>query len=55
VLESKARGIPDLRLALTQHPIGGLRPPIVAGKAEQMVEQTVEAITGREPAMAGRA
>ena len=46
-LESKARGLPDLRLAITAHPIGGLRPPVVAGKAEAMVDQTVEAITGR--------
>ena len=47
VLESKARGMPELRFAITRHPIGGLRPPVVAGKAEAMVDQTVEAITGR--------
>ncbi|MFN8556069.1 MAG: hypothetical protein U0531_01505 [Dehalococcoidia bacterium] len=44
-LESTARGMPDLRLALTRHPIGGLRPPLVVEKARAMVETVVESIT----------
>lgn len=46
ILESKARGMPDLRFAITPHPIGGLRPPVVAEKASAMVEETARAITG---------
>ncbi len=46
VLESKARGMPDLRFAITKHPIGGLRPPVVLEKAAAMVDQTAQAITG---------
>ena len=45
VLESKARGMPDLPFAITRHPIGGLRPPAVAEKAVAMVEETMRAIT----------
>ena len=44
-LESKARGMPDLRLAITQHPIGGLKPDQVKAKAAAMVDTTVSALT----------
>ena len=44
LLESKARGMPDLRFAITRHPIGGLRPPAVVEKAAGMVEGVVQAI-----------
>ena len=43
-LESKARGMPDLRFAITRHPIGGLRPPAVTEKAAGMVDGVVQAI-----------
>lgn len=46
-LESKARGMANLSLAITQHPIGGLRPPVVLEKARAMVETTVAAITAQ--------
>lgn len=52
VLESKARGMPDLRFAITRHPIGGLRPPAVLEKAAAMVEDTVAAVLSAEPAPA---
>jgi hypothetical protein len=45
-LESKARGMPDLRLAITKHPIGGLKPEQVAAKADAMIEATVAGVTG---------
>lgn len=45
-LESKARGMPDLHLAITQHPIGGLKPEQVAAKAESLVEATVRGVVG---------
>jgi hypothetical protein len=44
-LESKARGMPDLRLAITQHPIGGLKPAQVAAKADAMIEAAVMGVT----------
>lgn len=44
-LESKARGMPDLRFAITQHPIGGLKPEQVREKAAAMVESTLAAVT----------
>jgi hypothetical protein len=54
-LESKARGLPDLSIALTQHPIGGLRPHLVVDKAKAMVDETVRAITAApEPAPVGK-
>jgi hypothetical protein len=43
-LESKARGIPDLPIAITKHPIGGLKPDQVRAKAAAMVEATVKAV-----------
>ena len=44
-MEARARGMPDLRFAITRHPIGGLRPPLVTEKARAMVEETAQAIT----------
>ena len=43
-LESKARGMPDLPIALTKHPIGGLKPDQVRAKAAAMVASTVAAV-----------
>jgi hypothetical protein len=47
-LESKARGMQDLHLAITQHPIGGLKPDQVAAKADAMVGAAVLALTRGE-------
>lgn len=44
-LESKARGMPDLHLAITQHPIGGLKPEQVSLKADGMIEAAVRGLT----------
>ena len=44
-LESRARGLPELPIALTQHPIGGLRPPAVTAKAAAMVDAVVRGVT----------
>jgi hypothetical protein len=45
--------MPDLRFAITTHPIGGLKPDQVRAKASAMVEATLRAVT--EPAAAGHA
>jgi hypothetical protein len=44
-LESKARGMADLKVAITKHPIGGLKPDQVREKASAMVAATVEGAT----------
>jgi hypothetical protein len=43
-LESKARGLPELRYAITTHPIGGLRPPVLLEKAPALAEETAKAV-----------
>ncbi len=43
----------DLPLAITQHPIGGLKPDQVRAKAAAMVEATLRGVT--ESATAGHA
>jgi hypothetical protein len=50
-LECKARGMPELRFAITRHPIGGLRPPLVAEKARAMAEATASAVLAVEAAV----
>jgi hypothetical protein len=39
--ERRALGMPQLPLAITQHPIGGLRTPAVLEKAEALLDQVV--------------
>jgi hypothetical protein len=43
-LESRSRGLPDLDFAITQHPIGGLRPPAVLAKAQALVAEVVKSL-----------
>ena len=45
-LEARARGLPELRFAITEHPIGGLRPPVVLAKAEPLLNDVVGALLG---------
>jgi hypothetical protein len=52
-MESKARGLADLHVAITQHPIGGLKPDAVRAKAAAMVAATLAAVT--EAGAAGHA
>jgi hypothetical protein len=44
-MESTARGLPELPFVVTAHPLGGLRPPLVAEKAAALVEATARAVT----------
>jgi hypothetical protein len=37
--------MPDLCLAITQHPIGGLKPDQVAAKADAMIDAAVRGVT----------
>jgi hypothetical protein len=47
-LESRARGLPELHHAITTHPIGGLRPPVLLEKAHALAEATARAILATE-------
>lgn len=38
IMEAKARGLANLRFAITQHPLGGLKPDAVKQKAAGIVE-----------------
>lgn len=44
-MEAKARGLPDLPLALTRHPLGGLKPEAVRAKAADLVQAVALAIS----------
>ena len=43
-MEAKARGLPELPLAITEHPLGGLKPDAVRAKAPGLVDAVVNAI-----------
>jgi hypothetical protein len=48
--------MPDLPFAITKHPIGGLRPPLVVEKAVPMAAEVARTLTGGavpEPSVAG--
>jgi hypothetical protein len=43
-LESKARGMPDLPVVITKHPIGGLKPEQVASRAGDLLDGVTAAL-----------
>jgi hypothetical protein len=43
--ERRALGMPDLPMAITQHPIGGLGPEAVRQKADDLLEQVIAGLT----------
>ena len=43
--ERRALGMPQLPLAITQHPIGGLKAPAVLEKAGALLEQVTAGLT----------
>ena len=42
--------MPDLRIAITKHPIGGLKPEQVREKVTAMLDATVQGVTERAAA-----
>ena len=46
-VERRSLGMPELPVALTQHPLGGLKSDAVEDKAEALLEKVVEALTRR--------
>ncbi|MCH9047156.1 MAG: hypothetical protein IIA40_13760 [SAR324 cluster bacterium] len=43
--ESKNLGMPDLAIAIVEHPIGGLKPDQVAQRAQAALEPVISALT----------
>ena len=43
--ESRNLGLPDLSLAIVQHPLGGEPPAVVAQRAEEALEQVISGLT----------
>ena len=46
-VERRSLGMPELPMAITRHPIGGLPKDSVNEKAEALLEHIVAALTGR--------
>ena len=45
-VERRSLGMPELHLAIPQHPLGGLRAEAVKEKADALLEQVVAGLTG---------
>ncbi len=46
-VERRSLGIPELPMAIAQHPFGGLQTEAVQAKADALLEQVVEGLTSR--------
>ena len=45
-LERRSLGLPDLPMAVTQHPIGGLPAGAVTAKADALLDLVIAGLTG---------
>jgi hypothetical protein len=52
-MEARNRGLPDLPLALTSHPLGGIRDAEVLEKAEGLVDAVIRAVCERNEGRPG--
>lgn len=43
--ERRALGMPELPMAITNHPIGGLKPDLVQSKADDLLDKVIAALT----------
>ncbi len=46
-IERRSLGMPDLTMAIEAHPFGGLQPEQLLAKADGLIEQVVQGLTGR--------
>ena len=46
-VERRSLGMSDLAMAVTQHPLGGLKPDAVLARADALLEHVVAGLTGR--------
>ncbi len=44
-VERRSLGMPDLPMAVTAHPIGGLQPPAVQAKADALLDTVIAGLT----------
>ena len=45
-VERRSLGMPDLTMAIAEHPFGGLRAEKLLAKADGLLEQVVQGLTG---------
>ena len=45
-IERRSLGMPELTMALAEHPFGGLRAEQLLAKADGLLEQVVDGLTG---------
>ena len=45
-VERKSLGMPELTMAVAEHPLGGLQAEKVLAKADRLLDQVVEGLTG---------
>lgn len=45
-VERRSLGMPELTMAITEHPLGGLQEEKLLAKAEGLLEQVVQGLTG---------
>ena len=45
-IERRSLGMPELTMAIAQHPLGGLQAEQLLAKADGLLEQVVEGLTG---------
>ncbi len=45
-VERRALGMPELPMAIAQHPLGGLKAEAVLAKADALLDQVVSGLTG---------
>ncbi len=46
-VERRSLGMPELTMAVADHPLGGLQPEQLLAKADGLLEQVVQGLTGR--------
>ena len=46
--EARAQGLPDARIAVVPHPIGGTRPAELRRRADAVVDTILALLTGRQ-------
>ncbi len=44
-VERRSLGMPELPMAVTAHPIGGLQSPAVLAKADALLDEVIDALT----------
>jgi hypothetical protein len=45
-VERKSLGMPELTMAVAEHPLGGLQAEKLLAKADRLLDQVVEGLTG---------